>query len=302
MTTNSKQKKRGLGRGLEAILQSPDTDITSADISGNYVAGAIAELEISKIEANPFQPRADFDDMAMRELASSIKTQGVIQPVTVRKMGFDQYQLISGERRLRASVMAGLTTIPAFIRVANDEQMLEMALIENIHRENLNAIEIAISYQRLMDECALTQEQLSEQVGKNRTTIANYLRLLKLPPEVQIALRDGHITMGHARAIISLEKDEQQLVMLQKIIEGELNVRQVEALVRRYHSPETKEKSAEKQVVPEKYRLAGEHISGFLKTKVEIKRNSKGKGALVLSFANDQELERLISLIGQNRS
>jgi ParB family chromosome partitioning protein len=302
MTTNSKQKKRGLGRGLEAILQSPDTDITSADISGNYVAGAIAELEISKIEANPFQPRADFDDMAMRELAASIKTQGVIQPVTVRKMGFDQYQLISGERRLRASVMAGLTTIPAFIRVANDEQMLEMALIENIHRENLNAIEIAISYQRLMDECALTQEQLSEQVGKNRTTIANYLRLLKLPPEVQIALRDGHITMGHARAIISLEKDEQQLVMLQKIIEGELNVRQVEALVRRYHSPETKEKSAEKQVVPEKYRLAGEHISGFLKTKVEIKRNSKGKGALVLSFANDQELERLISLIGQNRS
>jgi len=302
MTTNSKQKKRGLGRGLEAILQSPDTDITSADISGNYVAGAIAELEISKIEANPFQPRADFDDMAMRELAASIKTQGVIQPVTVRKMGFDQYQLISGERRLRASVMAGLTTIPAFIRVANDEQMLEMALIENIHRENLNAIEIAISYQRLMDECALTQEQLSEQVGKNRTTIANYLRLLKLPPEVQIALRDGHITMGHARAIISLEKDEQQLVMLQKIIEGELNVRQVEALVRRYHSPETKEKSADKQVVPEKYRLAGEHISGFLKTKVEIKRNSKGKGALVLSFANDQELERLISLIGQNRS
>lgn len=302
MTTNSKQKKRGLGRGLEAILQSPDTDITSADISGNYVAGAIAELEISKIEANPFQPRADFDDMAMRELAASIKTQGVIQPVTVRKMGFDQYQLISGERRLRASVMAGLTTIPAFIRVANDEQMLEMALIENIHRENLNAIEIAISYERLMDECSLTQEQLSEQVGKNRTTIANYLRLLKLPPEVQIALRDGHITMGHARAIISLEKDEQQLVMLQKIIEGELNVRQVEALVRRYHSPETKEKSNEKQVVPEKYRLAGEHISDILKTKVEVRRNSKGKGALVLSFTNDQELERLISLIGQNRS
>jgi ParB family transcriptional regulator, chromosome partitioning protein len=302
MTTNSKQKKRGLGRGLEAILQSPDTDITSADISGNYVAGAIAELEMSKIEANPFQPRADFDDMALRELAASIKVQGVIQPVTVRKMGFDQYQLISGERRLRASVMAGLTTIPAFIRVANDEQMLEMALIENIHRENLNAIEIAISYQRLMDECALTQDKLSEQLGKNRTTISNYLRLLKLPPEVQIALRDGHISMGHARALITLESDEAQLLMLQKIIEGELNVRQVEALVRKHHNPESKPLPAEKQVVPEKYRLAGERLTELLRTKVDIKRNSKGKGSLVLNFGNDQELERLISLIGQNRS
>lgn len=302
MTTNSKQKKRGLGRGLEAILQSPDTDITSADISGNYVAGAIAELEISKIEANPFQPRADFDDMALRELAASIKIQGVIQPVTVRKMGFDQYQLISGERRLRASVMAGLTTIPAFIRVANDEQMLEMALIENIHRENLNAIEIAISYQRLMDECALTQDKLSDQVGKNRTTISNYLRLLKLPPEVQIALRDGHITMGHARALISLENDEAQLLMLQKIIEGELNVRQVEALVRKHHNPDSKPLPAEKLVVPEKYRLAGDRLATILHTKVEVKRNSKGKGSLVLNFGNDQELERLINLILQNRS
>jgi ParB family chromosome partitioning protein len=302
MTTNSKQKKRGLGRGLEAILQSPDTDITSADISGNYVAGAIAELAISMIVANPFQPRADFDDMALRELAASIKIQGVIQPVTVRKMGFDQYQLISGERRLRASVMAGLTTIPAFIRVANDEQMLEMALIENIHRENLNAIEIAISYQRLMDECALTQDKLSEQIGKNRTTISNYLRLLKLPPEVQIALRDGHISMGHARALISLEHDEAQLLMLQKIIEGELNVRQVEALVRKHHNPESKLLPGEKLVVPEKYRLAGERLTAILQTKVVVKRNSKGKGSLMLNFGSDQELERLISMILQNRS
>ena len=159
-------KKRGLGRGLDAILQSPETDITSADISGNYVAGAIAQIEIDKIETNPFQPRTDFDENALNELSESIKNQGVIQPVTVRKMGYDKYQLISGERRLRASKMAGLKQIPVFIRVANDEQMLEMALIENIHRENLNAIEVAISYQRLLEECQLTQDQLSEKVGK----------------------------------------------------------------------------------------------------------------------------------------
>lgn len=162
----SKSRKRGLGRGLEAILQSPDTDITSQDISGNYVAGAIAEIELEKIEANPFQPRSDFDDMGLRELATSIQTQGVIQPVTVRKLGFDKYQLISGERRLRASKIAGLEKVPVFIRVANDEQMLEMALIENIHRKNLNALEIAISYQRLIDECQLTQNSSAKEWGK----------------------------------------------------------------------------------------------------------------------------------------
>ena len=169
MTTPN--KKRGLGRGLDAILQSPETDITSADISGNYVAGAIAQIDIDKIETNPFQPRTDFDETALNELSESIKNQGVIQPVTVRKMGYDKYQLISGERRLRASKMAGLKKIPVFIRVANDEQMLEMALIENIHRENLNAIEVAISYQRLLEECELTQDKLSEKVGKDRSTV-----------------------------------------------------------------------------------------------------------------------------------
>ena len=168
-------KKRGLGRGLDAILQSPETDITSSDISGNYVAGAVAELNVNYIEANPFQPRTDFDDEALKELAESIKLQGVIQPVTVRKMGRDKYQLISGERRLRATKLAGLSTIPVFIRVANDEQMLEMALIENTHREDLNAIEVALSYQRLLEECQLTQEQLSEKVGRDRTTVANFL-------------------------------------------------------------------------------------------------------------------------------
>lgn len=291
----SKAKRRGLGRGLEAILQSPDTDITSGDISGNYVAGAIAEIELEKIEANPFQPRTDFDDMALRELAASIKSQGVIQPVTVRKLGFDKYQLISGERRLRASKLAGLTTIPVFIRVANDEQMLEMALIENIHRENLNAIEIAISYQRLIDECNLTQESLSEQVGKSRTTITNFLRLLKLPPEVQIALRDGHITMGHARALINFDNDEQQLLILQRIIEEELNVRQVEAVVRNINKPEQNQKKPKTNFVPAVYKQHSKELSEKFLTKVDVRRASNGKGALVINFDNDAEFERIVA-------
>lgn len=219
-----------MGRGLDAILGSPETDITSKDISGNYVVGAVAEIDINLIETNPFQPRTEFDETALNELAASIKEQGVIQPVTVRKLGYNKYQLISGERRLRASKLAGLSKIPVFIRVANDEQMLELALIENIHRENLNAIEVAISYQRLIAECNMTQEEVSEKVGKSRSAVANFLRLLKLPPEVQIAIRDGHITMGHARALINIEDKEQQLKLLQKIIEDELSVRETEEM------------------------------------------------------------------------
>ncbi|MBK9291199.1 MAG: ParB/RepB/Spo0J family partition protein [Bacteroidetes bacterium] len=292
-----KTKKRGLGRGLEAILQSPETDITSEDIAGNYVVGATAEIDIDKIETNPFQPRTDFDDMALRELAASIKAQGVIQPVTVRKLGFDKYQLISGERRLRASKLAGLTTIPVFIRVANDEQMLEMALIENIHRENLNAIEVAISYQRLMEECQLTQEQLSEKVGKGRTTIANFLRLLKLPPEVQIALRDGHITMGHARALINIEDPVKQLLILQQIIEKELNVRQVEKMVRDLSNPQGNKAKAPVQAVPAVYKDKAAELSRKIGAKIEIKRNPKGKGALSIAFDNDGQLENLLGLL-----
>ncbi|KAF0131052.1 MAG: chromosome partitioning protein ParB family [Bacteroidetes bacterium] len=296
----NKFKRRGLGRGLEAILQSPDTDITSGDISGNYVAGAIAEIELEKIEANPFQPRTEFDEMALRELAASIKAQGVIQPVTVRKLGFDKYQLISGERRLRASKLAGLTSIPVFIRVANDEQMLEMALIENIHRENLNAIEVAISYQRLIDECNLTQEQLSEQVGKSRTTITNFLRLLKLPPEVQIALRDGHITMGHARALINIISPEDQLLILQQIIDSELNVRQVEALVRKLNHPEPKPKKQATQAVPAIFKQQSRQLSEHLNTKVDVRRGANGKGTIVIGFDTDADFERLVAKFNSN--
>jgi len=287
-------KKRGLGRGLDAILQSPETDITSADISGNYVAGAIAQIEIDKIETNPFQPRTDFDENALNELSESIKNQGVIQPVTVRKMGYDKYQLISGERRLRASKMAGLKQIPVFIRVANDEQMLEMALIENIHRENLNAIEVAISYQRLLEECQLTQDQLSEKVGKGRSTVANFLRLLKLPAEVQIAIRDGYITMGHARALVNISDKSKQLIILKRIIDEDLSVRQVEMLARE-KSPAKKQKN----IIPESYKIQADTLSKALKMNVKVNRDSKGKGSLTINFKNDEEFERLLDFINK---
>ena len=292
-------KKRGLGRGLDAILQSPETDITSSDISGNYVAGAVAELNIDFIEANPFQPRTDFDEVALNELAESIKVQGVIQPVTVRKMGRDKYQLISGERRLRASKMAGLKTIPVFIRVANDEQMLEMALIENTHREGLNAIEIALSYQRLIEECNITQEQLSEKVGKDRSTVTNFLRLLKLPPEVQVALRDGFISMSQARTIINIDDKAKQLVILKEIIDKDLSVRQVEELVRSLNNKNIKTKK-QKDVLPEAFIYKVDSLSKSLNTKVKINRNSKGKGTLTINFKNDEDFERLIAIINKN--
>ena len=292
-------KKRGLGRGLDAILQSPETDITSTDISGNYVAGAVAELNIDFIEANPFQPRTDFDENALNELAESIKVQGVIQPVTVRKMGRDKYQLISGERRLRASKLAGLKTIPVYIRVANDEQMLEMALIENTHREGLNAIEVALSYQRLIEECSITQEELGEKVGKDRSTVTNFLRLLKLPPEVQVALRDGFISMGQARAIINIDDKTKQLIILKEIIDKDLSVRQVEELVRSLNTKNVKAKK-QKSVLPEAFIYKVDSLSKVLDAKIKVDRNSKGKGSLTISFKNDEDFERLISIINKN--
>jgi len=295
--SSSKGKKKALGRGLDAILQSPETDITAIDISGSYVAGAIAELDVSKIEANPFQPRSDFDDDQLKELSDSIIAQGVIQPVTVRKLGFDKFQLIAGERRLRASQLAGIDKIPAFIRVANDEQMLELALIENIHRQNLNSIEVAISYARLIDECKLTQEKLSEKLGKNRSTITNFLRLLKLPPEIQIALRDDLMSMGHARALIPIKDEETQIKLLKKIIVEGLNVRQVEGLVKEFKSPEQKKSSSTKASLPIKYKQTPAELSLKLGSKVNLKRNNNGQGSLVISFNSDKDLDRIINII-----
>ena len=291
------KNRKALGRGLDAILQSPETDITSKDISGNYVAGAIAEIDINLIETNPFQPRTDFDETALRELAQSIKEQGVIQPVTVRKLGYNKYQLISGERRLRASKMAGLKTIPVFIRVANDEQMLELALIENIHRENLNAIEVAISYQRLIDECSMTQEEVSDKVGKSRSAVANFLRLLKLPAEVQIAIRDGHITMGHARALINIADKEQQLKLLQQIIMDEMSVRQTEELADKAKHGGSKEKK-QTNFIPEHFKSKIKTLSQTLNTKVKVKRDIKGHGSVVIDFKDEAEFDRIMELFG----
>ena len=292
------KNKRALGRGLDAIMQSPETDITSKDISGDFVAGAVAEIDINLIETNPFQPRTEFDETALRELAQSIKEQGVIQPVTVRKLGYNKYQLISGERRLRASKMAGLNKIPAFIRVANDEQMLELALIENIHRENLNAIEVAISYQRLIDECSLTQEEVSEKVGKSRSAVANFLRLLKLPPEVQLAIRDGHISMGHARALININDKEEQLKLLQQIIMEEMTVRQTEEMADKAKGKADKERK-QTNFIPEHFKSKIKTLSQTLNTKVKVKRDIKGHGSVVIDFKDEAEFDRIMELFNR---
>ncbi|MCK9167312.1 MAG: ParB/RepB/Spo0J family partition protein [Bacteroidales bacterium] len=293
MTT--KGKKQALGRGLNAILQSPDTDITSRDISGNYVVGAIAELPLSSIEANPFQPRDRFEEEALNDLAESIKHQGIIQPVTVRKMGYDRYQLISGERRLKAAKIAGLEKIPAFIRVANDQQMLEMALVENIQRENLNPIEVAISYQRLIEECHITQETLSDKVGKNRSTVTNYLRLLKLEPEIQKALQDEQITMGHARALLGIEQSEPRMQLFNATLLENLSVREVENRAREI---KTTRKSPERKTItplPPRHKEAKSQLTEHFNTKINIKRDSKGKGFITLHFNNDTDFERLLN-------
>jgi len=292
------QKKTGLGRGLSAILESPETDITSKDISGNYVAGAIANLPLTKIETNPFQPREDFDEAALTELSQSIQEQGIIQPLTVRKMGYDKYQIISGERRYRASKLAGIETVPCYIRVANDEQMLEWALIENIQRENLNAIEIAISYNRLIEECSLTQDELSKKVGKNRSTVTNYMRLLKLPPEVQAALRDGSISMGHARTLINIDDQAKQLIITRKIIADELSVREVEKLVRNLDKVVSHISKPAKIALPLKYEVMKDSLQERLNRKIELHRTPKGKGSIVIPFISDDDLQSIISKLG----
>jgi ParB family chromosome partitioning protein len=289
-------KKKALGRGLDAILRSPETDITSKDISGNYVVGAIANLGIEKIEANPFQPRDHFDDEKIAELAESIRKQGIIQPITVRKLGYDKYQLISGERRLRAAKLCGHTEIPCYIRVANDEQMLEMALIENIHRKDLNAIEIAISYQRLIEECQLTHEKLSERISKNRSTITNYLRLLKLPAEVQLAIRDNKISMGHARAMINIIDQDEQIRLLRRIIGNDLSVRQVEEYVRKITNASDKPPVSATQI-PGHILRPVEALGEKLGTGVNIRRNNNGKGNIVISFESDEDFLRIMGIL-----
>ena len=288
-------KKKALGRGLSAILESPETDITSRDISGEYVVGAIAHIAVEKIEPNPFQPRMQFNEEELAELTLSIQVQGIIQPITVRKLGYDKYQLISGDRRLKAARLAGLTEIPAYIRVANDEQMLELALVENIQREELNPLEIAISFQRLLDECKLKQEELSQKVGKDRSTIANYIRLLKLPTEIQIAIRDKKISMGHARALITIDDVKTQMVILHRIFEKKLSVRQVEEIVRGLIPGKQLTTRKEPAVLPVKFEKIRESLTKKLNTRVDVKVHAKGDGTIIIPFRSDEEFDRIIT-------
>ena len=289
-------KKQALGRGLSALLALPENEGTQNIESASSVVGAIASIPLHQIETNPFQPRTAFEKAALNDLAESIKHQGIIQPITVRKIGHDKYQLISGERRLRAVKIAGLEEIPAYIRIATDSQMLEMALVENIQRENLNSIEVALSFQALIDECKLTQEQLSEKVGKNRSTITNYLRLLKLPAEVQLDIRDDKISMGHARALINIEDIDKQLSLLRLIVEKELSVREVEKIVREINNPKEKSKKQSK-ALPKPFETSKKNLTHFFNTDVDIKRSKGGKGSIVISFTSDKEFERITSIL-----
>ncbi len=294
-------KKQALGRGLSALLKDPANDIISAtDKNADKVVGSIVDLELDVIEVNPFQPRSSFNEESLRELASSIKELGVIQPITVRKLGFNKYQLVSGERRYRASKLIGLETIPSFIRIANDQESLEMALVENIQRQDLDPIEIALSYQRLIEEIEVTQEVLSDRVGKNRSTIANYLRLLKLDPIIQTGMRDGFISMGHGRALINLENLGNQLDIYEKIITESLSVRETEALVRQFKSPTEKKKNtgkAKKKALPSYLNSAKKDLSKLLESEVTIKTSGGGKGQLTVPFKDKKDFLRILNIL-----
>ncbi len=292
-------KKQALGRGLSALLKDPENDIKSAsDKNADKVVGNIIELEINAIEINPFQPRSNFNEESLKELATSIKELGVIQPITVRKLDFNKFQLISGERRLRASKLMGLSTIPAYIRIADDNESLVMALVENIQRHDLDPIEIALSYQRLIDEIELTQEQMSERVGKKRSTIANYLRLLKLDPIIQTGIRDGFISMGHGRAIINVEDLEVQTDIYQKIVSKNLSVRDTEALVKNYQeSLKPKPTVASKASTFEINESHKKAFDDYFGSKVDVKVANNGKGKITIPFKSQADFNRIIELI-----
>jgi ParB family transcriptional regulator, chromosome partitioning protein len=294
-------KKSALGRGLGALLEDSPQKNKSQELMPAQPVVGINEIALSEIQVNPFQPRTHFDKEALQELSESIKVQGIIQPITVRKLTEGEYQLISGERRFQASKMAGLESIPAYVRTANDQQMLEMALIENIQRENLNSLAIAHSYQRLLTECNLKQEQLGDRVGKNRTTVNNYLRLLKLPPDIQAGLRDNLISMGHARAIINVEDVDRQLAIYKRTIAEELSVRKVEALVKSINSgPEEKTIDKTQGLDPvKKYEIGKiqQRLASHFGTKVQLKADMKNKGEIKIPFGSAEDLNRILEIL-----
>lgn len=291
-------KKQALGRGLSALLKDPDNDINSAeDVNADKVVGNIVELDLDSIEVNPFQPRTNFNEESLRELASSIRELGVIQPITVRKLAFNKYQLVSGERRFRASKLIGLEAIPAYIRIANDQESLEMALVENIQRQDLDPIEIALSYQRLIDEINLTQEQMSERVGKKRSTIANYLRLLKLDPIIQTGMRDGFISMGHGRAMVNIESQIDQLEVYEKIITNKLSVRATEQLVKNLNSETSTKTESASIEIPKHIKKGVKEFSEYFGHKIDVKIAKNGSGKITIPFHSEEDFNRIKKLV-----
>ena len=297
------KQKKALGRGLSAILSNPKTDITQT-ATKNITAttlGAVGKIKLNTIQVNPFQPRTHFNKEALKELALSIKELGVIQPITVRKLGYDKYQLISGERRFRASKLAGLNTIPAYIRVANDQEMLEMALVENIQRKNLDALEIALSYQLLIDECQLTQEKLSQRVGKKRSTVTNYLRLLRLNPIIQAGIQDEMIGIGHAKTLLNIEDENQQLDLYKNILTNSLSVRQTESIAKKLKSSDdeqiNKSNLTDKTPPPFSIQQLSNEFERITSCKTEIYMQKNGKGKLIVSFKNEEQLQHLIECL-----
>lgn len=285
-------KKNALGRGLGALIDGVEKEVLEKKVEANL------DISVDSIEANPFQPRTTFDGQALEELAASIKKLGIVQPLTVREVTPGKYQLIAGERRLRAARLAGLALVPAYVRTANDQAMLELALVENIQREDLDAVEVAISFQRLIEECRLTQEQLSERVGKQRSTVANYLRLLRLPAEIQLGIRSKQLMMGHARALINIEDPRKQINAYYKIIEGELSVRQTEDLVRHLQTELVKdpEKSEKKKKLNNDYSRLSEHLNKIFESKINFRINENGKGKIVIPFESPEEMERILGV------
>ncbi|MDW3210520.1 MAG: ParB/RepB/Spo0J family partition protein [Reichenbachiella sp.] len=302
MSQKKANKRNALGRGLGALLSDDgggDKNVLAKKPlrERSASAGSISEINLDQIEVNPFQPRTDFDQEALQELSESIKIQGIIQPITVRKLNNKSFQLISGERRFQASKLAGLDKVPAYIRTADDQQMLEMALIENIQRQDLNAMEVALSYQRLLSECDLKQEQLGDRVGKKRSTVNNYLRLLKLPPDIQAAVRDGKISMGHARALINVEDTTLQLDLLKKILNEDLSVRKVEALVKQASFPDEPQEEPAQKVVSKEILSVQDKLSSHFGTKINIASKDNNKGEIKIPFTSVTELNRILEII-----
>jgi ParB family chromosome partitioning protein len=291
-------KKNALGRGLGALIDGVEKEVLEKKVEANQ------DIAVDSIDANPFQPRTRFDEQALEELASSIKKLGIVQPLTVREIHGGRYQLIAGERRLRAAKLAGLSHVPAYIRTADDQAMLELALVENIQREDLDAVEVAISFQRLIEECKLTQEQLSERVGKQRSTVANYLRLLKLPAEIQLGIKNKLVMMGHARTLINIEDPKKQINVYYKIVDGDLSVRQAEELVRHLQSGTPKDplKTERKKKLNEDFEQLSEHLNRIFSAKVNFRINELGKGKIVIPFENPEEMERILGVFDRLNS